>query len=838
MSSLTLPNNTNWEFRQFPQRSLVDFADFIRLDAIRRLDKDKQTSLGQYFTPPIVAHRLAQLFIADFAHIQLLDAGAGVGTLTAAFVDMICTRENYPQSMSVTAYEIDENLRQDLEQTLRACEARCNFVGIDFSYKILLKDFLEDTVHGLQDNLFSDLTRYNCAILNPPYKKIGAKSKQRQLLQRVGIETGNLYTAFLALSTKLLESNGELVAITPRSFCNGSYFKSFRKDFLKDMVIYDLESFESRSGTFDKVLQENILLHTIKSTLKPKTVKVVSVEHLEDDIATEEHFAYEEIIHPKDSESFIHVVSGKTAKQSATLINQLTHSLKELGITISTGRVVDFRASEALRYYPGNDTVPLIYPHNLRNGYIVWPVSKNGKHQAIVANEKTASLLVPKGFYVLLKRFSAREEKRRVVAALFMPNQVNARAVGFENHLNYFHINGAGLPETLAKGLTIFLNSTLFDEYFRRFSGHTQINATDLRNLNYPSREQLEVLGQYLNSALPNQETIDKIVAMTLFPNDDSFKSLQIKNKIEEAMTILTALGLPRAQLNDRSALTLLALLNLKPDMLWAEAAAPLIGITPIMNFMADHYGKNYQPNTRETIRRQTMHQFVDAGIALPNPDNPKRPPNSPKWVYQIEPTVLDLIRSYGTGTWESNVKSFLESVGTLRERYAQIREMERIPVKFNKDIELTLSPGGQNELIEKIIHEFCPRFAPGGRVVYLGDTDKKLLYFDEEKLAELGVRVGERGKMPDVVIYDAEKNWLLLIEAVTSHGPINPKRLSELNELFKSSTAGLVYVTTFLTRKAMLVYLNEIAWETEVWVAESLGHMIHFDGKRFLGPY
>ena len=163
---------------------------------------------------------------------------------------------------------------------------------------------------------------------------------------------------------------------------------------------------------------------------------------------------------------------------------------------------------------------------------------------------------------------------------------------------------------------------------------------------------------------------------------------------------------------------------------------------------------------------------------------------------------------------------------------------MARIPVRFNEDIEMSLSPGGQNVLVEKIIKEFCPRFAPGGRVIYLGDTDEKMLYFDEAALKGIGVEVEEHGKIPDVIVHYTEKNWLLLIEAVTSHGPINPKRMGELEVMFKDSTAGLVYVTTFLTRKAMLEYVNEIAWETEVWVAESPGHMIHFNGKRFLGPY
>ena len=268
------------------------------------------------------------------------------------------------------------------------------------------------------------------------------------------------------------------------------------------------------------------------------------------------------------------------------------------------------------------------------------------------------------------------------------------------------------------------------------------------------------------------------------------------------------------------------------------QANAPLMGITPLMDYMAEHYGKQYKPNTRETVRRQTMHQFVDAGIAVTNPDRPNRPTTSPKWVYQVEPSVLKLLQTYNTDAWKNNLQIYLNSVETLKERYAQRRAMERIPIRFNKDEVVTLSPGGQNVLVEKIINEFCPRFAPGGRVIYLGDTDEKMLYFDKEELQELGVELEKHSKMPDVIVHYTEKNWLLLIEAVTSHGPINPKRMSELEEMFRDAEAGLVYVTTFLTRRVMLEYISEIAWETEVWVAESPGHMIHFNGTRFLGPY
>lgn len=250
------------------------------------------------------------------------------------------------------------------------------------------------------------------------------------------------------------------------------------------------------------------------------------------------------------------------------------------------------------------------------------------------------------------------------------------------------------------------------------------------------------------------------------------------KEKIDQALQIIKSLGLPREQHNERSALCLLALLNLTPEKEWKDCDSPLIGITPIMDFARQYYGRAYAPNTRETFRRQTMHQFVDAGIALYNPDEPTRPVNSPKAVYQIAPEALSLIRTFGTKEWGDTL------------------------------------------------------------LIYAGDTGEKWGYFDSKALNDLGVEVDSHGKMPDVVLYWSENNWLILVESVTSHGPVNPKRHAELARLFESSTADLVFVTAFPTRSIMSRYLGEIAWETEVWVADAPSHMIHFNGERFLGPY
>jgi hypothetical protein len=264
----------------------------------------------------------------------------------------------------------------------------------------------------------------------------------------------------------------------------------------------------------------------------------------------------------------------------------------------------------------------------------------------------------------------------------------------------------------------------------------------------------------------------------------------------------------------------------------------PQMGITEMMDFFRDYYGIRYAPNTRETVRRQTVHQFMQAGLAIANPDNPSRPINSPKTKYQIEPSALKLLRTFGTDDWEGNLHQYLKSASQLAALHLREREMSLIPVTLPDGVQIMLSGGGQNELIKKIIEDFCPRFTPAGKVIYVGDAGEKLNEHEVLYFEQLGIKVDKHGKMPDVIVHMSDKGWLVLIEAVTSHGPIDVKRHNELLELFKGNKVGLVFVTAFKTRRAMLKYLKEIDWETEVWVAESPSHIIHFNGECFLGPY
>lgn len=310
------------------------------------------------------------------------------------------------------------------------------------------------------------------------------------------------------------------------------------------------------------------------------------------------------------------------------------------------------------------------------------------------------------------------------------------------------------------------------------------------------------------------------------------------KAKLQAAAEILVHLGLPRAQQNERTALCLLALLNLRPARSWSDAEDPMLGITPIMDWARRHYDRDYAPNTRETFRRQSMHQFVQAGICLYNPDKPDRPVNSPNAVYRISPELLKVLKTFGTRKYRGGLAKYLELRPALAAIYAKGREMAMVPLRIKDGHEIRLSAGEHSTLIKQIVEEFTPRFIAGGHLVYVGDTGDKHGYFEVAFLKNLNVNLDHHGKLPDVIVYSKKNNWLFLIESVTSHGPVDAKRQAELAALFAGCSAGLVYVSAFPDRKRFLRYLDAIAWETEAWIANAPSHMIHFNGEKFLGPY
>ena len=307
---------------------------------------------------------------------------------------------------------------------------------------------------------------------------------------------------------------------------------------------------------------------------------------------------------------------------------------------------------------------------------------------------------------------------------------------------------------------------------------------------------------------------------------------------INECRWLLRNMGFDRERYNERSALVLMALLGLKPDDPWTASGARPLRTVEIMGWIRDHWGVDYKPNTRETIRRQTLHQFVQAHLVVENPDEPTRPINSPKWCYQVTTAALDLIRSHGTDRFGHNLRRYLTERPGLEAAYRQERDLLKIPVTLPHGTEVALSAGGQNTLLKAMIDEFCPRFTPGGSVLYIGDAGDKWLAFEKDALESLGVPIDDHGKMPDLVVHMEDRNWLVLLEAVTTHGPVDSKRHIELQGIFGDCTAGLVFVSCFPAQATMKKYLTDISWETDVWTADHPTHLVHFDGERFLGPY
>jgi len=319
----------------------------------------------------------------------------------------------------------------------------------------------------------------------------------------------------------------------------------------------------------------------------------------------------------------------------------------------------------------------------------------------------------------------------------------------------------------------------------------------------------------------------------------------QREKKLKQSKEILKALGMPKAQYNDRSGWVFLALSDIRPESSWGNAKPPLLPTVEIMQFIREYYRQDYKPNSRETIRRQTLHQFEQARIVDRNRDDPSRPTNSKDNNYSLNESILAVLREYPAGEWMRKVEEYKQNLTALKALYAKTLDKEKIPITLPDGKEISLSPGKHNQLHADIVHEFCSRFiGEGGRLLYIGDTASsrneggKLMILESEFLESIGVPPMSHDKLPDVMVFDEKRNWLFLIEAVTSHGPVSPKRWVELEEALATCKVGRVYVTAFPSRAEFRKNAADIAWETEVWIADNPDHMIHFNGERFLGPH
>lgn len=306
--------------------------------------------------------------------------------------------------------------------------------------------------------------------------------------------------------------------------------------------------------------------------------------------------------------------------------------------------------------------------------------------------------------------------------------------------------------------------------------------------------------------------------------------------KLEEAKGILSAIGMPNKQTNDRSAYVLLALADIKENTDWNKAISRSIRIVDIMKFMAEHYDKHYMPNSRETIRKDTVHLFVEAAVAHRNSDAVDRPTNSPNFSYCLTQEMVELLKAYGTNKWQAALSKFTIEQGTLAEKYSQQRDLVKIPVTVNGKT-FSFSAGAHNKLQKAVIEEFAALFAKESEVLYIGDAENKDLIKNREKLKSLGVIITDHDKLPDIILYLEKQDWLYFIETVTSVGAITVKRMNEIKKMTADCKSGKIYVTAFPDKKAYKKFVDELAWETEVWIAETPQHLIHLNGDKFIGP-
>ena len=461
-------------------------------------------SYGQYLTPYTIACFMSSLFPVTNKKINLLDPGAGIGTLSCSFLERISSENWQIPGIHISAYDIDKTVQQTLRENL----ASSSMALRKSDFEIFTDDFLEKTSFEYAWHINETYTH---VIMNPPYKKIQATSKERCSARAFGLETVNLYSAFMGAAISLTEDGGHIVAIVPRSFCNGVYYKPFRKFILKNCAIKHIHLFESRDKAFkdDSVLQENIIV-MLQKNAPQETVKITYCNDDSFEGLSEFDVPFPQILRENDSEKYFCIPTKRQANADGE--NLAPHSnLNVLGIKVSTGPVVDFRMGALLRKDYAEDSCPLVYAAHLRNYRFAWP-QESKKPNAILLSDEVQKLLFPKGFYVLVKRFSTKEEKKRIVASLITPEDFIIGGIAFENHLNVFHSDKSSLDEDVAYGLVCWLNATYIDEKFRLFSGHTQVNATDLRNLPYPNLRQLSALGKRLKSEAEwNQRVFDRL---------------------------------------------------------------------------------------------------------------------------------------------------------------------------------------------------------------------------------------------------------------------------------------------------------------------------------------
>ncbi|MGA2064685.1 MAG: Eco57I restriction-modification methylase domain-containing protein [Thermoguttaceae bacterium] len=494
---------------------MLDYA----LDLQQRFENSasgaERRERGQVFTPPAVAGFMASLFSAIPGRYVLLDPGAGVGTLTAAFCQRVL-RFRAPRIVTAHLFENDPRLLPLIEQNLENCRRVLAEAGHTLHYALHGEDFILATCHGLDGrHLLGDSgfdVAFDGVIMNPPYFKLRKDSVYARLMASMVHGQPNIYPFFMALAARLLKQNGEIVAITPRSFCNGPYFRGFRQWYFARVGLDQVHLFESRSETFkhSNVLQESIItkVHRLGAPSPAITVTTSFSGPTAGGLGRAELPA-ESVLDNSTGDCVIRIPERQGDREIVQLVESLPLRFAETGLRISTGPLVLFRAAKhLLADARDKSAVPLLQPHNVKRFATCWPVAKKGKPVAVSCCDDSLRLLVPTRNYVLLKRFSSKEEKRRLTAGCFLRADVPFPYVGIENHVNYVYHPRRELTEDEVFGIVALFNSALIDRYFRTVSGNTQVNATDVRAMSFPDLKLLGRIGKQVRRDPANAEAV------------------------------------------------------------------------------------------------------------------------------------------------------------------------------------------------------------------------------------------------------------------------------------------------------------------------------------------
>lgn len=799
------------------RRTLIDNVFEETLKYLACMPKTKRKIIGQFFTSVETARYMASMFSAPKKDtLTIVDPGSGSGILAAAAVDRL---QNDPivKHIHITCYETSKDVLPILKSNLSYIKANS---ATPLKYSIVEENYITSQSDDFNGTMMANSTpaKYDWVICNPPYKKLSKNAAEAICMPEICYGTPNLYSLFMAMGLFNLDSQGEMVFIVPRSWTSGAYFGKFRKFLLDAGTLKHIHLFSSRDRVFEKesVLQETIIVK-IGNSKERDTIKITCSNTSSDFKNISVNTVPYSII-VSGPEKYVYLVTTDTELKTLHSLKKWDNTLPSIGLKMRTGLTVDFRSTGYLRENPEDGTVPLLYAQHIKNGRTVFPVQR--EHEYITT--ENPSLTQKNKNYLLVKRFTAKEEKRRLQSGIYLSSDLpQYRQISTENKVNFVEGIDFDMTDEQVYGLYVIFNSTVYDRYYRILNGSTQVNSTEINAMPVPPLAEIEKLGTMLMDA--NDLSVNTC---------DNLLGGLFMNKIDEARDILISLGMPPKQYTDLCCYSLLAMLGITPDIPWSNATNQWIRIHDIMRFTSRNYHAEYAENSRETFRKQAMHHFRNAALIE---DNAKAT-NSPNYRYRITQESLELIQSYGTSNWPAKLMQFKADHNSLIDLYASKKQVTKMPVRIN-GADFTFSPGKHNELQKSIIEDFAPRFAQNSQCLYVGDTIQKDLVKNTGKLADLGFTITLHDKMPDVVLYREDVDWLYFIESVTSVGPMSPKRILEIEAMTRNVASGKIYVTAFPDTKTFKRFAEELAWDTEVWISDMPEHMIHLNGDRFMGP-